>query len=82
MGGESKVIHDPMCPHSDDWQSVCEGYFCDDPGGICKHDFCQCDLISKVRYDEQQHIKRLVQDEYAAGIRDALFAIESSGGES
>jgi hypothetical protein len=24
----------------------------------------------------------LVQDEYAAGIRDALFAIESSGGES
>ena len=45
------MTHDLLCPLSDYWENICEGYFCDDPGGSCRHDFCQCDLVARVRAD-------------------------------
>lgn len=47
------MIHDPLC---DWWEKQCEITGCDGQrpySDICKHDYCQCILISKVREDER-----------------------------
>ena len=68
------MIHDLLCPLSDYWENVCDGYFCDDPGGTCKHDFCQCDLIAKVREDErrQEEARRMAKFGYWHDYRPEL----------
>ena len=43
------MTHDPMCEW---WQAQCEGYDCaPDPGEVCEHFYCLCELIAKVRAD-------------------------------
>lgn len=46
------MTHDSRCKW---WQAQCEGYYCapGDPGGLCKHFYCLCDLIAMVRADEK-----------------------------
>lgn len=45
------MTHDPLC---DWWEKQCEITECDGQrpySDICKHDYCQCILIAKVRDD-------------------------------
>ena len=50
----SGMAHDPMCV----WlrEVCCTNETCDGPrlGDRCMHEWCQCDLIAKVRADERE----------------------------
>ena len=64
--GSSPVTHDPMCEW---WQAQCEGYDCaPDPGEVCEHFYCLCELIAKVRADERmRHLPQYGSGSYSPG---------------
>ena len=49
------MTHDPVCEWLQAQCTVetCEGLLVGDP---CEHEWCQCDLIAKVRADERQRL--------------------------
>ena len=56
------MTHDPLC----DWlQTQCTTETCDSlrMGDHCEHEWCQCDLIAKVRADERSYILNAAADE-------------------
>lgn len=65
--------HDPLCPYG----KPCTGLLCVGYGSLPHaHNYCECDLIARVREDEATRAHR-ISDAYRTALRDAVDAIEA-----